>query len=120
MSHCGKRFTRVTTFSRIRWIWLGLLLRFRYGFWRQGPRIIADTAVFPDFVRGNKIIHSGWDNWFGYHLLASNEDADEFLKVFYARHCQARDLSNEAIQRLGALGCATDEQLKFWRRIWQS
>ena len=83
-------FARISTFSQWWRMLLCLLLTFRYGFWRKGPwgRAVTDEAVYPDFVRGTKVIHSGWDNCFGYDFLAANEESDEFLRTFYERHCK--------------------------------
>jgi hypothetical protein len=70
---------------------LGLLLMFRYGFWRWGIGVppMADDAVYPSFRRFGLRIDSGWDNWIGYDLLACNEASDEFLRQFHAKHCGA-------------------------------
>ena len=79
----------ITTHSRRRRLWLGFLLTFRYGFYRWGAWIppIADEGIYPDFIRGRLRIHAGYDNWVGYDLLASNADADAFLRRFFQRHC---------------------------------
>lgn len=84
-------FTRITTFSVWRSVWLRTLLMFRYGFRREGhwvPAVTDDNAIYPDFVRGRKRILAGWDIWFGYDLLAEDEESDAFLKGFCARHCR--------------------------------
>lgn len=85
-------FAVVTTQSKKVRFRLGLLLMFRYGCWRWGPRIpaIADAAIYPDFIRGRLRIHSGWDNWLGYDLLAADPESDAFLRRFHARHCAAQ------------------------------
>lgn len=64
---------------------------FRYGFLRWGVWIppITDDAVYPDFIRGKLRIYAGYDNWFGYDLLASNAPTDAFLQRFYERHCKS-------------------------------
>jgi hypothetical protein len=82
-------FSWISTFSIWWYIWLSLLLSLRYGFWRKGSWIpaITDEAVHPDFVRGTKVIHAGWDIWSGYDFLAGNKESDVFLKRFYERHC---------------------------------
>ena len=78
----------ITTPSRRERLWLGLLLTFRYGFWRWGTYIppITDEAIYPDFIRGRKRIHAGWDNFVGYDLLAGDAESDKFLRAFYERH----------------------------------
>jgi len=78
----------ITTQSRRERLWLGLLLMFRYGFWRWGTYVppITDEAIYPDFIRGKKRIHAGWDNWVGYDLLANDPESDQFLRAFYERH----------------------------------
>jgi hypothetical protein len=70
---------------------LGLLLMFRYGFWRWGIYVpsVTDDAVYPSFRRFGLRIESGWDNWIGYDLLACNEASDEFLRQFHAKHSGA-------------------------------
>lgn len=79
----------ILTFSRRAYRRLGLLLMFRYGFWRWGVwvRGVTDEAIYPSFVRGKKKILAGYDNWIGYDLLATNPETDEFLRKFHARHC---------------------------------
>ena len=69
---------------------LGLLLTFRYGFWRWGPCIPAVTGdgISPDFIRFKLRIHSGSNDWLGYYLLADNAESDIFLRKFHARHCR--------------------------------
>jgi len=78
----------ITTPSRRERLWLGLLLMFRYGFWRWGTYVppITDEAIYPDFIRGKKRILTGWDNWVGYDLLANDPESDRFLRAFYERH----------------------------------
>ena len=68
---------------------LGLLLTFRYGFYRRGTcsLALAGDSIHPSFVRGKKTILAGWDDWKGYYFLADNDEADKFLKVFYQKHC---------------------------------
>ncbi len=85
-------FARVTTFTFWQRIRLGLLLMFRYGFWRWGIWIppITDDAIYPEFNRGKKRIFAGWDNWFGYDLIATDPDSDLFLRAFYEKHCRKR------------------------------
>ncbi len=82
-------FTCIHTFSHLRRLKLGLLLTFRYGFWRKGRWIpaVTDDAIHPSFVRGRKTILAGWDQWMGYHLLANDKESDAFLRAFAARHC---------------------------------
>lgn len=82
-------FCVLSTFSHFTRFRLGLLLMFRYGFWRKGRLVLAvtDDAVYPDFVRGQKIIHASWDNWTGFDFLAGNAETDAFLHAFYLRHC---------------------------------
>jgi hypothetical protein len=82
----------ISTFSPRQRRRLGLLLILRYGFLRWGRLVppIADAAVYPDLIRWGMRIHSGWDNWIGYDLLASNQKTDEFLRGFFTRHCQSK------------------------------
>lgn len=82
-------FADVTTFSPRQYQRLSLLLMFRYGFLRWGiwfPPIL-DEGIYPSFRRWEKRILAGWDNWFGYYLLADNAESDVFLRAFYAKHC---------------------------------
>ncbi len=93
MSEAANGLCEITTPSRARRLWCGFLLMFRYGFWRSGvcvPGIASDEVIHLDFVRHNKRILSGWDNWSGYYLLAGNPETDQWLRGFYARHCQPK------------------------------
>lgn len=82
-------FARLSTFSWWKRLWLGLLLRYKYGFRRSGRMVApgSDDAIYPDFVRDNQRILSGWDNWFGFDLLADDVQTDAFLREFHAKHC---------------------------------
>jgi hypothetical protein len=81
--------TIITTHSPKQRLRLGLLLIFRYGFWRWG-RIVApgtDDAIYPSFIRWRKRITSFGSGWTGYSLAAENAETDAFLRQFYERHC---------------------------------
>ncbi len=52
---------------------------------------IADEAIHPSFIRGGMRILAGWDNWFGYDLLADDAEADRFLLGFHAKHVASRE-----------------------------
>ncbi len=54
-------FTCINTFSHFRSLKLGLLLLFRYGFWRKGGwvRAVTDNAIYASFVHGRKSILTG-------------------------------------------------------------
>ena len=88
LSTAANGFAWITTYSKHQRSRLGRLLMFRYGFWRWGASVpaITDEAIYPDFVRWGLRIHSGWDNWVGYDLLAANAKSDAFLRRFYAKH----------------------------------
>ena len=74
-------FAWLTTHSWCRYLWLNLVLRLRYHFSRSGSVTVGlDEAVYRDFVRELLCIHAGRDNWVGYHLLASDAEADAFLR----------------------------------------
>ena len=98
LSTAANGYALVSTFSSRQRLRLGLLLVFRYGFLRWGVYVppITDDAVYPSFVRWGMRIHSGWDNWIGYDLLASNEKTDAFLRAFYAKHCAPRAIARGA------------------------
>jgi len=89
LSTAANGYALICTFSHKQRLRLGLLLMFRYGFLRWGPYVpaITDDAVYPAFVRCSMRIHSGWDNWIGYDLVAANPKTDAFLRSFYAKHC---------------------------------
>ena len=80
---------RISTFSFWKSWKVSLLLMFRYGFYRWGLYVppITDEAVHPRFHRGKLVIESGWDNWFGYDWFADNDATDNFLRIFYEKHC---------------------------------
>ena len=87
-------FASISTFSFRKRLRLGLLLTFRYGFWRWGvwvPPMFDDTGVYPEFIRGRKRIAAGYDNWFGYDLTATTPEADEFLRWFYEKHVSLKE-----------------------------
>lgn len=65
------------------------LLSETYLFAQQGDTMPAlyDEGIYPDYVRGDLVILSGWDNWYGYDWLADNAETDEFLLTFYQTHC---------------------------------
>lgn len=79
----------LTTRSARRFLWLGLLLRHRYGFVRRGGFVSgAGEAIHPDFVRDEWHLHAGEDDWVGFHLLAANAASDAFLRELFAMHCR--------------------------------
>ncbi len=47
---------------------------------------VTDDGIYPSFVRDQMIIDAGWDNWFGYDLIATDVDSDAFLRGFYKAH----------------------------------
>jgi hypothetical protein len=66
---------------------LGLLLIFRYGFYRWGSCTIGiDETIYPSFLRFGICICAGWDNFSGYYLMANDQKSDEFLRRFYDKH----------------------------------
>ena len=87
--YAGNGFCKIETDSLLIRIKLGLLLTFRYGFYRWGAWIpaVTDEAIHPSFIRFRKCILVGWDNWSGYYLFADNEESDKFLRLFYNKHC---------------------------------
>ncbi len=89
-------FAWIYTSSRRQHRNLGLLLVFRYGFLRWGIYVppITDDAIYPDYWRWDMRIHSGWDNWMGYHLIATDPVSDRFLREFYAKHCVSTEPPN--------------------------
>jgi len=85
----GNGFCKIETDSLLVRIKLGLILTFRYGFYRWGVWVIGvtDESIHPSFICFRKRILAGWDNWSGYYLLADNEETDSFLRDFYQKHC---------------------------------
>jgi hypothetical protein len=82
---------RIVTFSGYESWKISLLLMFRHVFLRRGKYIPAftDQAIYPSYFRGELEILSGWDIWYGYDWIASNEQTDVFLTRFYRRYVSA-------------------------------
>jgi hypothetical protein len=89
MHDAANGFACISTFSAKKRARLGLLLMFRYGFWRWRVWLpsVSDNASYPAFIRRGMRIETGYDNWSGYDLLATNDASDGFLRAFYVRHC---------------------------------
>lgn len=83
-------FVRIVTFSRYQSWKISLLLMVRHRFRRRGDYMPAttDQAIFPSYYRGQLEILSGWDIWFGYDWIASNEQTNVFLTQFYGQYCK--------------------------------
>ncbi len=61
---------------------------FLYYFKRKGPWIpgIGAEALYPDYIKGNLLIISGWERMMGYDFLSDNDDTDAFLTDFIREH----------------------------------
>ena len=86
---------RIDSLSFGRYLWLRLLLAFKYRFVSRGQWVMSPTDEFlhPSLVRGELCILAGWDDFSGFHLLADNDATAAFLERFAANHGHARTRS---------------------------
>jgi len=89
--------------SFLKLLWLRLLLQFKYGFHRQGSRVLGvGEAIFPDFVKSNMRLFAGYTDMVGFTLHSETEEADTFLRKFgerYAHQGAPADVSVGAPRR---------------------
>ena len=82
--HCLLALLRPRLWSPLH---LRLLLCSRYGFRRQGRRIIGrGEAQLPSYVRGDLHLHAAYDQPAGFALHTDPAAADAFLRQFAADH----------------------------------
>ncbi len=69
---------------------VSLLLKFKYGFKREGKNIGVGSpfeTYYRNFIKGDLKIDSVWEGLAGYFWSAENQKTDKFLKDFYNKHC---------------------------------
>lgn len=68
-------------------IWIRLLLQFKYGFRREGKRVVGGgEAFFPAYVRDSIRLFPEYDSLVGFTLRGQSNEADIFLKKFFSDH----------------------------------
>jgi hypothetical protein len=56
-------------------------LRLNYGLRESGEAVASfEVVILPDLVGEGVRLEAGWDIWCGYHLVATDEAGDDFLR----------------------------------------